>query len=244
MTTIDNYMENMDDDPNQKNNFNLQLCLKSNIVVNRKDFMELFKTTFKEIWKKELILDDESEKFLHTIMCYFYRRECFFRSPYLRKDFNEPSFEKGLLIIGNPGLGKSAFLKTFEVIFRIKCHTNMNFYFLFSDVNDVICEFESLQTYQKEEFYQTQSKGFRCYDDIKSERQASNFGISNLMQDILHSRYNSRQKTILITNFNDKYPNDCEKALDELGEKYGSRIYDRIFEMFNIIVVKGTSKRN
>lgn len=245
MKTIEKYLVGLKPKEFENKNVNLDLILKEeDFKLCKEDFLTYFKHVFKELYNKELILDKHSQDFLLTLINYFYQHQDFFKSSCLNKNLNNPSLGKGLLIIGNPGLGKSKFLKAFEIIFKNFSHYNPNFYFIFSDVNDIVTDFESLETSEKDNFFQKQSSGFRCYDDVKSERQASNFGIVNLMQDILQHRYNKERKTIIICNYTDNYPNNLQEALNEFGIKYGSRIYDRLFEMFNIIEVKGLSKRN
>lgn len=245
MKTIEKYLEGIKPTEFENKKVILDLILKEqDFKLCKEDFLTYFKYVFKELYHKELVLDKHSQDFLLALINYFYQDQEFFKSPCLIKNLNNPSFGKGLLIIGNPGLGKSKFLKAFEIIFKNFCHYNSNFYFLFSDVNDIVTDFESLETSEKDNFFQKQSGGFRCYDDVKSERQASNFGIVNLMQDILQYRYNKDRKTIIICNFSDSYPDNLQEALNEFGTKYGSRIYDRIYEMFNILEVKGKSKRN
>lgn len=244
MKTIEKYLEDIKPMMFDNKNINLDLILKENDYrLKREDFLTYFKFVFKKLYGKELILNKHSKNFLETLINYFYQHEDFLNSPCLIKNLNNPSRDKGMLLVGNPGLGKSMFLKTFEIIFKNYSHLNTNFYFIFSDVNDIVTEFESLETSEKNNFYQKQFSGFRCYDDVKSERQASNFGIVNLMQEILQQRANKNKKTILICNFNDNYPNNIEEALNEFGTKYGARVYDRLFEMFNIIEVGGKSLR-
>jgi len=95
--------------------------------------------------------------------------------------------------------------------------------------------------------------GDRYFDDIKTERHASNYGKVNLFKDILENRYNNRvqivkgvtkiNKTFGTCNYKEGYEGNTEVALEEFGEMYGGRIYDRLFEMFNIIEFKGKSFR-
>jgi DNA replication protein DnaC len=37
--------------------------------------------------------------------------------------------------------------------------------------------------------------------------------------------------------------NNVEKTIEFIGERYDSRVYDRIFEMFNIVIFSGKSMR-
>ncbi|OIQ22174.1 MAG: hypothetical protein BM557_02020 [Flavobacterium sp. MedPE-SWcel] len=93
-------------------------------------------------------------------------------------------------------------------------------------------------------------KGSRYFDDLKTERIASNYGKVNIFKELLEERYNrvdpktkKRLKTFVTCNFKEGFEDNLEKAVDEFGEKYGSRVWDRMFEMFNIIEFKGKSFR-
>ena len=103
---------------------------------------------------------------------------------------------------------------------------------------------------QRDEFEKIMWRGSRYFDDLKTERIASNFGKVNIFKEILEERYNrmntnstSINKTFITCNFKEGFENDIEAAIDEFGEKYGGRVYDRIFEMFNILEFKGLSFR-
>lgn len=244
MTTIDDYMENLDNDPKKNEPITLPRLKKGNILVSQDDFLKIFKVAFKKICKKEFISDENSTALLETLVNYFYKNDNFLNSEILIKDLNSPSHNKGLLLIGNFGLGKSMFLKTIEFIFN-EFHFNKQFNYKMFSATKVIQEFEKLENQsERNYFYEKHSKGIKCYDDIKSERDASNYGKVNVFKDILIARFENDMKTILTCNFDENFPGDYGKALDEFGTKYDGRVYDRIFEMFNIIVVNGTSKRN
>jgi DNA replication protein DnaC len=111
--------------------------------------------------------------------------------------------------------------------------------------NDVVNKFEACQNpLDKEEFYKTMNYGTRYFDDVKTERTANNYGKAELMKDILEARYINKVRTYITCNYKDGADEDVEIALLEFQEKYGNRVYDRLFEMFNIIVFTGDSFRN
>src|SRR5690606_37136646 len=87
------------------------------------------------------------------------------------------------------------------------------------------------------------SKGFRAFDDVKNEREASNFGKVDLFKEILYKRYESKNfRTILICNYDSDFPNDMEQVIESFS-RYGDRNFDRFFVIFNFIEYKGISKR-
>lgn len=215
---------------------------KEKLEIN--NFEELFYCAFKTVNNRNFEITEDSKNFFDTLLQYFFQNEKFYNSPCLVKNENEPSLKKGLAIIGNSGVGKSGVLKTFEYIFRDLCEYNKYYSFKMISVSSVVSDFEFLaDQYEKKEFYFKMSNGFRCFDDLKSEREASNFGKVNVLKDILFQRYENKSRTIITLNYDVDCPNDYMKALDEFGMRYDGRIYDRLFEMFNIIEVKGKSFR-
>jgi len=167
----------------------------------------------------------------------------------------EPSFKKGLLIVGNYGNGKSTILKCFELMINHNYNIAKekhwdNFrdweYSRFKIVNchDLVSEFEGLNSPEaKANFYRQYSSFKFSFDDLKKEKLASNYGITNVVQSILEKRYDKQVKTFGTCNYPENEPNDLNKALFEFSQKYGGHIYDRIFQMFNIVEFQGKSYR-
>jgi len=213
-------------------------------TFTKKELWNLFLVTFKEIHGKDFIYNDEILENIKPIMYYFLRDENFFFCENL-SNLSEPSFDKGILLIGNFGNGKTAVMATFEKIFKgIKSKTFKGY-----STNEVVNLFEKInpasqeQLITRSEFDKMMNTGKRYFDDIKTERHASNFGKMNLMKDILEVREKNNLLTHGSCNFKDGFENDVQAGLDEFEEKYGSRLYDRLFKMFNIIEFKGKSFR-
>ena len=100
---------------------------------------------------------------------------------------------------------------------------------------------------ERKEFYKLHLNGVRCFDDVLSEREANNYGKANLIKDILEERYMKHKRTYITVNYLDQKATqkaeDLNESLKQIGAKYGSRVYDRIFEMFNIVEFRGKSFR-
>ena len=208
--------------------------------IKAKALYDLFKDKFNEVAGRPFIkIEGITIKNLEPIIYYFSKDERFFESENLCK-LSEPSFDKGLLIIGNFGNGKTSTMITFEKIFQNIKGVSFKGY----TANEVVGMFEKCSDdISKKEFERKVNFGNRYFDDVKTERLASNFGKVNIFKDILESRYNNKVKTFITCNFKDGFEGNIEVALEEFGEKYGGRVHDRLFEMFNIIEFKGKSFR-
>jgi len=228
----------------EKNKKHLQGLLdpkeKIEYSITAKQLWQLFKSNFQEVNARPFIkIEGITIKNLEPLIYYFSKDDRFFDCENLSK-LSEPSFEKGLLIIGNFGNGKTSTMKVFEKIFKGIPGIGFKGY----SANEVVTMFEkcSLDT-DRNEFEKTMWRGIRYFDDLKTERIASNYGKVNIFKEILEERYSRKSKTFVTCNFKKDFPNDLNAALDEFEDKYESRVYDRLFEMFNIIEFKGKSFR-
>jgi len=209
----------------------------------------VFKTTFASVNGKHFEKNEFTTDNILPLVYYFSKDARFFDCENLSK-LSTPSFDKGILIVGHFGNGKTATMRVFERIFQntkgmaFKGYTANEVVGLFEKCNDDI---------SKKEFERKMNLGSRYFDDIKTERIASNYGKVNVFKDILETRYNNRiqiindktiiNKTFATCNYKDGYEGNLEVAVDEFLEKYGGRVYDRLFEMFNVIEFKGKSFR-
>lgn len=202
--------------------------------------------------------DGEPKFFVYTLMYYMFKDERFLTSPILNVKINEPNVFKGLLVLGWYGCGKTSVFKTFRHLFfesirdenlMIKdCEGDMvqmkryrKLFFAFFSVNDVVIDYESCSNSEaKTRFWEVMAKGRHYYDDLTKEREASNYGKVELFQDILERRYEKKVTTLASLNYSG---DTAESTLKAMGAKYGPRVYDRIFEMFNIVELKGKSLR-
>lgn len=233
--------------------------------INAASLYDLFKNNFPLVTGKnfdENANDGESKKLVFTLIAYFLGRKSFFKSPLLN-DQSKPSFEKGWAIIGEPGIGKTAIVKTFYEIFKYASEKPLlvndvegtqqllgryKLTFKFNSVDDVIKQFEGANRHGKEAdrdyylslFYKRYEFGTNGFDDLLSEDLAKNYGSVDLMKKVLSERYVNKSKTFLTLNY---YGEDVRETLKEIKTRYGDRIYDRFFESFNIIELQGVSLR-
>ena len=146
---------------------------------------------------------------------------------------------KGLMIIGDFGNGKTSTMRAFEDICK---GTNISFKGF--TTNKVVQMYGDCQNnLDKELFEKTMQNGIRYFDDLINERDAMNYGRVNIMKEILEERYDKKKLTFISMNYKKGHEGNLDEALNQISERYGDRMYDRIFHAYNIIEFKGKSFR-
>jgi DNA replication protein DnaC len=210
---------------------------KGEYKVNYDGLLKAFLTRFKEIENKTF--DKDQIENLKTVLYYFAKDERFFKCKNLQTKY-KPDFNKGILIIGGYGNGKSTTFRVLKSLFQ-----NTPLIFKNYTATQIVDKYEAIKEItDKDTFKRLTERGTAYFDDVKTERMANNFGKRNLFKDIIEERYNNKAKTYISCNYSDK-PNEqnIEAGLNEFYDKYGARVYDRLFEMFNIVEFIGKSLR-
>lgn len=202
----------------------------------------------------------EPIKFLKTIIYYLLRDDRFLRSPLIARgsQYPEPSLSKGLFIIGGYGSGKTSIMRTlYKIIERgetepfpvvktagggINTLRKFGLRFGFYTSNQVKLNFETCRKDEESEFWSRHKGGRIYYDDITAEEVVSKFGRTEIFKQILENRYTSRATTLVSLNYNED-DRTIDGTLNLFGNRYGARVYDRVFEMFNIVTLTGKSLR-
>jgi len=162
----------------------------------------------------------------------------------LRDGLNPEKSGKGLLLIGDLGVGKTALMRIMQKIFM---DTPRGFKWL--DCNEIPDLMDVFTVAELKSYYGKNLKMDLYIDDLGIGNSLVNkWGNSiNLVSEILIERYNlfvaEGYRTHLSSNKHtaldkDKYPNAV--TLETL---YGDRIVDRLREMCETIIWKGTSLR-
>jgi len=206
----------------------------------KKSFWKFFKKNFAELNGKALVVTNEFLENAKPLFYYFLGFDDFFKCSRLCEDISEPKFEKGLLIIGGCGVGKTVIMRTFEKCYK---YDHKNRFKMFT-ANEIVNMYEKCTTqYDKDAFFKRMKSGTICIDDLFTERVANNFGKVDVLKEILEERYALGKKTYITCNYADGFDGDVEATLQVFARRYGNRVYDRFFEMFNIIEFKGKSQR-
>jgi len=191
---------------------------------------EILWKLFKKHKPNNFILDDRNKKTIYTILRYFLKDENFNEYGQVK---NKPSLNKGLLIYGDNGVGKT---KLFSILQKIGRE-------LFTyGCKDLWFSSVSTGSFVENYMRSTQDKGSnflisnyyrgKLYiDDLGKEKKA--FKSDEIFEEVLYERHRFDSKTFVTTNL----------TPIEISEKYGPRIGDRLPEMFNIIAWREESFR-
>lgn len=151
------------------------------------------------------------------------------------------SLEKGILIMGKVGNGKTTLMKLFQI--------NQNHGFRVVSMLDVSFDYkahgeEGVKTYASNfkshpNQYGKELYGY-CFDDLGTEEiPCRHYGESkNIFAEILQVRYNAKESL----PFNSMHVTTNLNA-DDMQTLYGSRTYDRMKEMFNVFAFEHESWR-
>lgn len=144
------------------------------------------------------------------------------------------NLSKGLLLMGDVGLGKSYIMKVVRTFAEVAGIESRQFRLLVcSDIADRVSE----------EGSGAMSEYFTgmdiCFDDFGQEQPAiSRYGNQiSVMERILTKRYNSQVNGRCITHLT------TNLTPEEIEERYGTRLIDRFSEMFNFVFMTGESRR-
>ena len=192
-----------------------------------------FQTVAKDLLKpmqKSFLINDDNRAFYWSVICYFARDKRFFDSPCLFNKDNA-SFDKGLLIAGNPGAGKTFVFRVLYKLGDLLDLTDNRFQMVYSQ--QVIDNFNT----DGHKDIKVLNKGRKYFDDIGAESVGSHFGKEEIFRTILESRHRlfveTGTKTFFSTNLD----------LKKIEERYGKRVESRLHEMFNLIHAKGDDFR-
>lgn len=181
---------------------------------------------------------DKNNKDVIASLCYY-----FTGNPQFEQMGDGWKLGKGICLYGGVGGGKSTLMALFTRNKR-QCYRLVS-------CRDVSAAFtaggdDALQQYyeMKHGFFMDsrvfyQQKTGHCFDDLGTEESRQHFGNRlNVMAEIMLNRYDRRREygwecTHITTNL----------TVEEIEKYYGTRVKDRFREMFNLIELKGDSRR-
>lgn len=187
------------------------------VRCNAKYFYNLMAWTSENTYGKKLILHNDNTSLIRAI-CFFFSRDERFETE-LGFDGN-----KGLLIRGVSGLGKT---------YLFKCIEN-------NDIRpiDIVSMIDISEQVKEEGTYDLQYQNTLYLDDVGTEEPVVNhYGTKiNWFKNFIEMYYLKNKpfnRLVISTN----------NSFDEIESKYGFRVRSRVKDMFNIIDVKGKDMR-
>lgn len=142
------------------------------------------------------------------------------------------NLKKGLLLVGGVGIGKSTLMDFFKRNQKhsyrmLSCREIESDFSSDGEKSVQYCSY-NIQIATNADPFGHQEIGF-CFDDLGTEANGKHFGKEkNVMAEIILNRYDNKipyHCTHITTNL----------TADQIREQYGSRVTDRMREMFNII---------
>lgn len=181
-----------------------------------------------EAYERGFDLDDNNILIVQNL-CYYFSEDARFQG----------DLEKGLLLVGGVGIGKTTLMTFFK--------QNQKYSYRMLSCREIESDFSS----QGEKSVQYcsynigiavnsnpfghQEIGF-CFDDLGTEANAKHYGKEkNVMAEIILNRYDNQLPgycTHITTNL----------TAEQIKEQYGTRVTDRMREMFNIITFDKNAK--
>lgn len=196
-------------------------------------------------WKADqhgepLVIDDQNHSVVKAL-CYYFADDPRFEEFTLQKFGEKLYLQKGIMLCGGVGVGKTFLMNIFRANQRrsfqvISCR----------DIADIFAKegHEILHYYSEPAKVPTHASTFyqnaigMCFDDLGTEGTKRHYGDQvNVMADVLLNRYDKAvtpfHYTHVTTNLN----------VDEIEQYYGTRVRSRMREMFNMITLDGEDRR-
>ena len=187
---------------------------------------------------------------IFEMMCYYFNNDSMFLTIANAYGVKNTSLDKGLLLCGNFGTGKSWLMKLF--------HQNKRQCFFIREAKKIAEQFATSKEKEIPEEYITpfengymdgnvfyQPYSGLCIDDLGAEEVKNNFGNkSNVIGEIIERRYSFLSPNPDVPKL---VGNMCHGttnlSAEELKTFYGERVTSRMREIFNFIECKGPDRR-
>lgn len=184
-------------------------------------------------------LDENNKKILRFLM-YYFSNSRLAESVFPNEDYR---IHKNLLLIGEPGTGKTINMQIFSDYLRLTQNPN---FFLNLSVTQMMNYYKIHGHIDRYTYNELAGNGSMegkpmhvCLNDIglETENQKS-YGTSldSVIDEYLYARYEIYQQYFI------KYHMTSNLTVKELKERFGDRLIDR-FKSFNVLVLTGESRR-
>jgi energy-coupling factor transporter ATP-binding protein EcfA2 len=192
-----------------------------NIIFDYNKAILWMETKGKELYGKNFILQDSDYKIIYQLIAYFIKDEKVANKLGIHLD-------KGILLSGPIGVGKTAMLNTLRFLLKPEER------YIMKPCRDISFEFMEegyniIHKYSRGLSRQYEAKHI-CFDDLGVEGSLKYFGNEcNVMAEILLSRYDLFVSQKIMTHIT------TNLTASEIENLYGNRVRSRLREMLNLI---------
>jgi hypothetical protein len=198
----------------------------SSPLIDKKAFWKLFRS-----FNPGFQITSENQEIVYSIFRYFLQLPDFNEFGVIK---NKASLDKGLLVYGDYGVGKSTLFDAIHTIGKVIFKHTGSTQLWFPRISTVHmlnryyeAQKDNTSNFELEEYY----RGKLYLDDLGKEDKAYNR--EEIIGKLLFERHRRSLKTYVTTNDNPS----------AIAARYGNHIGDRLPEMFNIIKWEGKSWR-
>lgn len=196
--------------------------IKEPVIIKAGKLAIDFIKEFEKTNKRPLIIADDEKWFYIEMMMYFSKHERFGSKGKSLSKF--PSLEKGILIMGKAGVGKSTLFNVINSL-SYKNLPDTTLWFTKKSMLDINDEYMvALNNKCQDEYIKNLVKIKTLYiDDLGTEKKIFK---DYIFTEIYEHRYNAKNKTHITTNLDS----------ESLESRYGFRVVDRMREFQNIFI--------
>jgi hypothetical protein len=187
---------------------------------------------YKHRFGRDFIVDDHNRSLFEKLCLYFTDTKDFEVGGY--------SLNKGILIMGNVGVGKTDLMRFFQKNKKccykvVSCNDVSADYLIYKDEFDGIYSTPTRMAINDADVFFQRVRGF-CFDDLGTEDVKNAFGNKkNVMADVILDIYAKKIYGCFHVTTN--------LSSDEIEATYGSRVKSRLREMFNVFELPGIDRR-